>query len=1408
MNRRVILFFCILLLVSGLLFTQQAEFKKVLVLHSYHLGYEWTDDINKAISETLNTDKNIELTIEFMDLLRNPSEEYLIKFEEILLLKYKERNINFDVIVVSDDPAFNFLLKTRDKLFKGIPIVFCGINDFTPERIKGHKAITGINESISIKETVDIALKLRPKARKMAVISCSSHTARKNLEIFSQIAADYQDKVEIVYLSELEPPGLQSNLKTLSEEDIILYLSYLQMPSGKKFTVKESVNLIREASAAPIFGCWDFLIPQGAIGGKVVHGISQGKAAAEIALQILKGGRADKIPFIMESPNQYVFDDVLIEYYDIPEKMLPPNSIILNQTASHLTRNWDSFTKNNFFSYKIFQEHGTIMMLVDPKTGVILDANMAARNFYNYPKLNGKNIKEINTLSPEEVQVEMEKAQKLSQNHFNFKHRLADGTTRDVEVYGYPVEINNTKVLFSVIIDVTEKLNAQKSLVTRNKWIFFFIMTGLLSLFVSVLVLLKNMRRRKIFETTLRESESRLKSVVESSPLGMHFYKLNETDQLIFIGANHAADKILGVDNSLFVNKTIEEAFPPLAETIIPDKYKNIAHNGGIFENEQIEYKDSFINGAFEIVAFQIAPRQMVTMFFDITERKIAQEGIQRREEEFRAIFNSTSEAIFIDDASNGNMINANERAIEMYGYNSVEDILSGNIGDISANIPPYTEEKAQEYIFKAIKGEPQTFDWLAKKKNGDVFWVEVSLKFSNLAGKDSVIAVIRDISERKQAEETLKESEEKFRLIAENTGDIITVMDMNLNITYESPAVFSLRGFTVEESMIQSMGDIFTPASLKIVMDTFNKQLENGFRDFNPPQGAVLFTELEEYCKDGSTIWVEISTSLIRDVNDNPVAFVSITRDITARKKAQDDLRESENKYRSLIDFAVDGIILSSPSGQILEVNSCMCKITGLSREGILGKNINDALFFGKHNNKISLGFDLLSPTDALFFGKHNNKISLGFDLLSPTDTIIREFCLHTTDGFDIIIEMHTKMMPDGNFQSIIRDITDRKKAEEELQKISKLRSLGILSGGIAHDFNNILTGLYGNISLAKGDLNKDHPSFEALEDAEKSMTRAIRLTKQLLTFAKGGDPVKEDVSLGKLVEEVVRFDLSGSNILPVFDEVPDLWLAEVDKGQMQQVISNLTINAKQAMPNGGHIFISLANADINENSLGGLKKGKYLKLTVKDEGMGIDQSHLDRIFDPYFSTKQTGSGLGLATCYSVMTRHGGQISVTSELGKGSCFTLYIPASEKRKTQTDVSFSQTFQHIRKKHRILLMDDEEMIRSLVVKMLSKTGDLVDTAVEGKIAVEMYKKAYDDGNPYDFLIMDLTIPGGVGGEKAIKEILKINPDAKAIVSSGYAEDPVMARYTDYGFKGIIAKPYTASALEVAINKITT
>jgi PAS domain S-box-containing protein len=507
-------------------------------------------------------------------------------------------------------------------------------------------------------------------------------------------------------------------------------------------------------------------------------------------------------------------------------------------------------------------------------------------------------------------------------------------------------------------------------------------------------------------------------------------------------------------------------------------------------------------------------------------------------------------------------------------------------------------------------------------------------------------------------------------------------------------------------------------------------------------------------------------------------------------RKKAEDSLRDSEQRYRAIVEHAYDLIIETTTTGECQYVTPNCEKVLGYGSPDILGKSF----------------FDLVHPEE---------RVSLSESFQAHVETL---------QEIDMVCRLQTKQSEWRWFEShihpfrtsvgtvvgviVTRDITERKRLEEERVRATKLESVGLLAGGIAHDFNNILTSVFANIGLAKmvtakHALPNGGKVVERLEAAEKACLRARDLTKQLLTFAKGGAPVKSTTSIASIIAETVQFALRGSDVRCTMHLPDDLWPVEVDEGQISQVLQNLVINGDQAMPEGGIIAVEAENCSVTSHVDLPLKPGNYVRVSVTDQGIGIPQEHLPKIFDPYFTTKQKGSGLGLATTYSIIKRHEGHIIVSSSLGKGTRFTFYLPASTTMPVRNDERSEGLLQG---SGRILVMDDEEEIQDVLGEMLQHLGFDVDLASNGQQAVALYTRAIQDGTPYVATILDLTIPGGMGGKETLRRIKDHHPDAKVIVSSGYSNDPVMAHASQFGFSSFIAKPYNLVDLSKVLSRI--
>ena len=540
-----------------------------------------------------------------------------------------------------------------------------------------------------------------------------------------------------------------------------------------------------------------------------------------------------------------------------------------------------------------------------------------------------------------------------------------------------------------------------------------------------------------------------------------------------------------------------------------------------------------------------------------------------------------------------------------------------------------------------------------------------------------------------------------------------------------------------------------------------------------------------------GTEGWLELFAFPLFDNSNNCIGVIEYVRDITARKLAQEELAKEKERLAVTLRSIGEGVITTDTQGKIVLLNKAAEELTGWSQSEAAGRSIQETFRIIDEPSRQPLPD--LTPT----------VIAAGGTLSITENTI-----LIARDESERIVSYSVAPIKDENGHTVgvvlvFRDVTEKRRMQEDLARTEKLESLGILVGGIAHDFNNILTAIMGNISLVKMNLDENNELCKRLTEAERASMRAQELTQQLLTFSKGGVPVRRTASINDIVRETAEFALRGSNVKCKFDLPDDLQPAEIDEGQISQVINNLIINADQAMPQGGAIEISAENMVVRPEDLLPVKCGNYIKIKVSDQGIGIPEPYIRKIFDPFFTTKQKGSGLGLATTYSIIKRHEGHIEVESEVGVGSTFHVYLPASGKKLSTQRKSEEAA---IPGSGRVLIMDDEETIRMVAGIALSNLGYSVQTACDGNAAIELYRQAMESGRPFDAVIIDLTIPGGMGGKETIAGLTQIDPEVKAIVSSGYSNDPIMAEYWKHGFKGFVPKPYKVQQLSKALHEL--
>ncbi len=636
-----------------------------------------------------------------------------------------------------------------------------------------------------------------------------------------------------------------------------------------------------------------------------------------------------------------------------------------------------------------------------------------------------------------------------------------------------------------------------------------------------------------------------------------------------------------------------------------------------------------------------------------------------------------------------------------------------------------------------------------------------------------------------------LEASERRYRLLAEHVSDIIWTLSLDtMRFTYISPSVKRTRGFTPQKAMELGLDETLAPESMKRVTKALREELaKEGNETIDPERTRTI--EIRQLCSNGEHAWAEATMTFIRNEEGRPVGILGVARDIVERKQAEEALNAEKERLSVTLQSIGDGVITTDRMGRITLINRIASKLTGWTEPEALGMPLENV--FPIMDNRTRQQYE--NVVERFADGK---KIA---DFGGDTVLISR-------DGNEYIIAESGAPILDAE-RSIIglvlvfRDITENKMMENELLKIEKLESLALLAGGIAHDFNNLLTGIIGNLSLARLDIDRTDTISQRLEEMEKASLRAKALTEQLLTFSKGGDPVKRPMHLMNMIKDSALFALRGSNIRCDFSFQRELFPSEVDEGQLSQVIHNLILNAIQAMPEGGLVHLRGKNIQVPFHNELSLREGDYVRLTFQDEGIGIKKQDIKRVFDPYFTTKQKGSGLGLAVAYAIIKKHNGRLTIDSEVDIGTTCSIYLPAIHGVITTAEVTGEELQSGV---GTILVMDDEDFIREIASQMLKKLGFTIMPAKDGEEALQLYRQAHESGRSINVVILDLTIPGGMGGKETIKKLLEIDKNVKVIVASGYSNDPVMSNYSHYGFRAAVKKPYRIQELGKAIQSV--
>ena len=876
----------------------------------------------------------------------------------------------------------------------------------------------------------------------------------------------------------------------------------------------------------------------------------------------------------------------------------------------------------------------------------------------------------------------------------------------------------------------------------------------------------KRLTELETIQETLRKSEANLKSILDNIQDAIVIH--DEHGSIIY--ANHIWLDMHGVSEEECLSSDIYHFSSNIAPVNkLPVIWKSVMNGANqrfewttVDKNQEIYYCDVILTRVYLAADFYI-----LACVRNITERRKNEEALLKSEQEKLLILSAVEERVIYMDKTQ-TVIWANSAAIKS-ATKSEAEILGAKCYDLW---PELCKQISDCPVKRTIaSGSIQREE--IRTGDGKIFDIQGYPVSNGQGAVIGAVEVIQDITDRKTSEEKIRDAEERYRTLVANIPGIVyrCLNDDNWTMLYISDGVENITGYPASDFISnnsRSFASVIDPIDNLRMTATKDIELIPEQREYNKEYKIIH--------KDGSIRWVHESGTGVFDENGKILYLDGVIIDVTEQKKAENALRHSESKNKALINSIPDTMLIINKTGIIndFKLSSPQCPL------------LPDL-------EKVHCSIKEAAPLIA-------DSVLISLDSVLSTGAP-RSFEQQSGNQF---FELRVIKVDSDNVLVIIRDVTESRKYAENLLKMQRLESLGVLAGGIAHDFNNLLNGIFGNIDMAILAAGKSSEATPFLEEAMSVLDRAKDLTRQLLTFSKGGSPVKKTVKLKDTIIKAASFATKGSKTELYFSIPDDLWPCEVDANQIAQVIDNLCINAVQAMQNGGTLKIAASNLDTDNGEKSEAQSLPCIRISVQDSGQGIPQDIIPKIFDPFFTTKPNGNGLGLATVYSIINKHSGSVEVDSVTGQGTCFTIQLPAQPgKAETEKTVQ-AEDESHPFVKAKILLMDDEAFIIKLISAVIKELGHDVTGAKNGDEAADIYKASFESGQPFDLLILDLTVKGGNGGKEAMEKILAIDPKANAIVSSGYSNDPVVADYKAYGFSGYISKPYKINELKAAIN----
>lgn len=946
----------------------------------------------------------------------------------------------------------------------------------------------------------------------------------------------------------------------------------------------------------------------------------------------------------------------------------------------------------------------------------------------------------------------------------------------------------------------------------------------------------RNITERKNAIEEINKTRIQLQNIIESLPLGVHIYKLGHDDQLVFTFANPAASEILGVDCSQFVGKNIEEAFPPLAQTEIPAKYREVCREGTAWYTEHMDYDYGEIKGAYEVHAFQSEPGTAIILFQDITVRKQAESALVNSEEKYRTIIQTTSDGFFLTDMK-GNILQVNEAYCKMSGY-SEEELLSMRVSDLEA---VQTKREVKDQTLEITERGFANFESKHRQKDGSIIDVDVSIQY--LPGEaGAFFSFFRDITERKKAEKELSIRLEFEKLVSQISSGLAGLssqeeIDAHINNALASLGKFSGAdraylftyyddGKTASNTHewcndgIEPEIDKLQNINMEKELPWFLKQMKEKDVFYVPDVSAMSpDVQLEQKhfnlqdikslivvpMRSGSRLIGSLGFDSVKEKKEWSdddlilLKFVSETlTDVITRIRTEKMLKEKSLFLDKVIESSALSTWISDEKGTAIMTNPACLEFFGATEDEVIGKYnlFKDSVL--QKNGFIPVIKDVFEK------GKTANIIiDYDFALADHVDTNIA--------SRKVINSIFTPILNDK--QEVVNviiqtiDLTEIKEMEAELIQSRKMESIGTLAGGIAHEFNNILGIIIGNTELAIEDIPDYNPALDCVREIREASLRAKDIVRQIMSFARKTTTDRKPLEIRTVVQDSLK--LLRSTIpksIKVNEEITCFSETILgNKTEIHQVIMNLFSNSLHSIKDEtGAIDFILEPVSLDSKSASAyenLGAGQYVKVTVKDTGKGINPEIMDRIFDPYFTTKDIdkGLGMGLAVVYGIMKKHDGDIKIMSRLGRGTTVELLFPISKEK---VDEEAETVEIEITGKEHILFVDDEPSIVKVAVHVLEKQGYKVTGLTSSREALEIFQK---DPENFDLIITDMSMPG-MTGDKLIRELIKVRSSIPIILSSGHSDRVNENLVKELGIMAYAMKPLDKSQLLNTVREV--